>query len=143
MYYYYCHYYFPKHCIVAGHTSLMWILHIYILILLIRCNFINYTIALAFVNVLETCFIFSLLAVVFHHYSTLRVISTWCEGKGVKVIFLAWSRGQRVFLGGSGKTRNEGNGNGETEMRKWKWETEMRKWKWRNGNREAETSYTN
>ena len=49
---------------------------------------------------------------------------------------------------GSDKTRNEGNGNGETEMRKWKWgngngETEMRKWKWRNGNGEAETSYTN
>ena len=34
---------------------------------------------------------------------------------------------------GSDKTRNEGNGNEETETRKWKWETEMRKWKWRNG----------
>ena len=70
---------------------------------------------------LETCFIFSLLAVVFHHYSTLRAISTWCGGQGVKVIFIAWSRGQRVFLGGSGQNQvNEG------------------KWKWRNGNEEME-----
>ena len=29
---------------------------------------------------------------------------------------------------GSDKTRNKGNGNEETKMRKW--ETEMRKWKW-------------
>ena len=56
-----------------------------------------------------------------------------CTGGELRVVLRKY--------GGSGKTRNDGNGNGETEMRKWKWETEMRKW--RNGNGEAETSYTN
>ena len=52
---------------------------------------------------------------------------------GVALCNIRCPRALIIILGtsglGSDKTRNEGNGNEETEIRKWKLETEMRKLK--------------